>query len=294
MPLGVALFAGGLSACGERGVVGEMHRAFDKRDYAEVVALGRHALRSDSSNAGVQLYYGMALVARGRLHEGFGAIDVAAELSPSTASTAAEFLWELADSGQFDATAARTLAKASELDPSLDPGKKRFAIGDVYFSERRYEDAARLYEEAVRAYPDTAACENALARLGECYTFLDKPDEARRTMEALVKRYPRGDYAREAWVRLDDITYTEAQKALEAGEFERAVEVANQLVARTKNRTLQQKGRLVLGEAYERLGETALAYAAYREIIESDRGDSGGVVERARARLEAMQGAGLN
>jgi tetratricopeptide (TPR) repeat protein len=288
MPLGVALFAGGILACGEKGVVGEMHRAFDKRDYAEVVALGRHALRSDSSNAGVQLYYGMALVARGRLHEGFGAIDTAAELSPSTASTAAEFLWELADSGQLDATAARTLAKASELDPALDLGKKRFAIGDVYFSERRYEDAARLYEEAVRAYPDTAACENALARLGECYTFLDKPDEARRTMETLVKRYPRGRAAEGA------ITYTEAQKALEAGEFERAAEVASRLVARTKNRSLQQKGRFVLGEAYERLGETALAYAAYREIIESDRGDSGGVVERARARLEAMQGAGLN
>lgn len=294
MPLGVALFAAGFSACGERGVVGEMHRAFDKGDYAEVVALGRHALRSDSSDAGVQLYYGMALVASGRLHEGFGAIDVAARLSPSTAETAAEFLWESADSGRLDVTAARTLAKAAELDPSLDLGKKRFAVGDVYFTERRYQDAARLYEEAVHAYPDTAACENALARLGECYTFLDRPDEARRTMETLVKRYPRGDVAREAWVRLDDITYAEAQKALDAGQYARAADVASQLVARTKNRLLQQKGRFVLGEAYERLGETGLAYAAYREIIESDRGDSGGVVERARARLEAMQGAGLN
>jgi tetratricopeptide (TPR) repeat protein len=294
MPLGVALLAAGLIACGERGVVGEMNRAFDKGDYAEVLALGRHALRSDSSDADVQLYYGMALVASGRLHEGFGAIDAAVRLSPSTAETAAEFLWEQAHAGRLDATAARTLAKSSELDASRDLGKNRFAVADVYFTERRYEDAARLYEEAVHAYPDTAACERALARLGECYTYLDRPDDARRTMEILVQRYPRGDVAREAWVRLDDITYAEAQKALDAGELERAAQIASQLVGRTKNRLLQQKGRLVLGEAYERLGETALAYAAYREIIESDRGDSGGVVERARARLEAMQGAGLN
>lgn len=294
MPLAIALVLGSVLACGERGVVGEMHRAFDKKDYAEVVALGRHALRSDSTIAGVQLYYGMALVARGRVHEGFGAIDAAVKLSPSTAAPAAAFLWELADSGRLDATAARKLAKASELDASLNLEKKRFAIGDVYFSERRYVDAAAMYEEAVRLYPDTAACENAFARLGECYTFLDRPAEARRTMETLVKRYPRGDYAREAWVRLDDITYAEAEKALEAGDYHRAAEVADKLVGRTKNRSLQQKGRFVLGEAYEGLGETGRAFAAYREIIQSDRGDSGGVVERARARIEALQGAGLN
>ena len=93
-------------------------------------------------------------------------------------------------------------------------------------------------------------------------------------------------------MRLDDITYGEAQKALERGDLPRAAELADQLVGRTQNRSLQQKGRFVLGEAYERMGETGRAYAAYREIIESDRGDSGGVVERARERIEALQGAG--
>ncbi len=270
-----------------------MHRAFDKGDYEEVVALGRHALRSDSSSAGVHLYYGMALVARGRLHEGFGAIDRAVEIDADAAGPASEFLWELGSAAKLDATAARELAKATELDLSLDLGKKRFAVGDVYFSERRYPEAAAMYEVAVHSYPDTAACEDALARLAECYAFLDRPADARLTMEKLVKSYPLGDYAREAWVRLDDISYAEAQKALETGHLDKAAEIAEKLVNRTKNRSLQQKGRFVLGETYERMGETGRAYAAYREIIENDRGDSGNVVEKARARIEALQAAGL-
>jgi tetratricopeptide (TPR) repeat protein len=282
-----------LAACGERGVAGEMHRAFDKGDYTEVIALGRHSLRSDSSNAGVLLYYGMALVASDRLHEGFGAIDRAVKLEPDYARKASEFLVESGSSGRMDATAARKLAKAAELDPSIDLGKKRFAIADVYFTERRYQEAAGMYEEAVATYPDTAACEPALARLSECYAFLDRPADARKTMEALVKRYPRGDVAREAWTRLDDIAFAEAQKALDAGELQKAAEIADNLVNRTKNRSLQQKGRFVLGEAYERMGDGGRAYAAYREIIENDRGDSGNVVERARARIEALQEAGL-
>jgi outer membrane protein assembly factor BamD (BamD/ComL family) len=109
-----------------------------------------------------------------------------------------------------------------------------------------------------------------------------------------VKRYPRGSYAREAWVRLDDVSYAEAEKALDAGELEKAAEIAGDLVERTKNRSLQQKGRFVLGETYERMGESGRAFATYREIIENDRGDSGNVVERARQRIEALQEAGLN
>ncbi len=279
--------------CGERGTVGEMRRAFDKGDYAEVVALGRHALRADSSQSKVLLYYGMALVARGRLHEGFGAIDRAAKLEPPTAETASQFLLEQGNAGKLDASAARKLAKAAELDPSVDLGKRVFAVADVYFAERRYGEAATSYARAVAEYPDTAACENALARLSECYAFLDQPEEARETMETLVKRYPRGNYAREAWVRLDDISYAEAQKALETGDLERAVSVADKLVSRTKNRSLQQKGRFVLGEAYEQMGDAGRAYTAYREIIDNDRGDSGNVVDRARARIEALQEAGL-
>ena len=283
----------GVLACGERGVVGEMHRAFDKGDYEEVIALGRHTLRSDSTLADVQLYYGMALVARGRLHEGFAALERAALLKPETAKTSAEFLAEQGRNGPIDVSSARKLAKAAELDTSLDLGKRRFAVADVYLTERRFDEAARMYEEAVRLYPDTSACEMALANLTECYANMGRPEDARETMETLVKRYPRGSFARDAWVRLDDITYAEAKAALDAGNLDKAVQVAGGLVSRSKNRSLQQKGRFVLGEAYERMGESGLAYAAYREIIENDRGDSGNVVERARSRIEALQAAGL-
>jgi hypothetical protein len=64
-------------------------------------------------------------------------------------------------------------------------------------------------------------------------------------------------------------------------------------VGKTDNRSLQQKARFLLGQAYEGKGDVAAAYEAYREVIRNDRGDSGQIVERARARIEAIQEAGL-
>jgi TolA-binding protein len=195
--------------------------------------------------------------------------------------------------GLSSADAAHRWARAWELDPGVDVGRRRFAIADHYFAQRRFDRAAALYDEAVRAYPDSSACETAYARLAECWTELGEAEKARLAMETLVARYPKGRYAGGVASSLDDLALVAARKHFEAGEYEKAIEVARELVGTTDNRLLQQRGRYLLGETYEAMGDRAAAYNEYREIIRADRGDSGRLVEQARERIEVLQGAGL-
>ena len=280
--------------CGGGGAAGQMHRAFDKADYAEVVALGRHALRGGDVSPEVHYYYGLALVAVGRDHEGFGEIDAAVGGDAGLKKKAAEWLRDRAGrEGLSRSDAARRLAKAVELDPSIDLGRQRFAVARSCFDEREFARAAALYGQAVKAFPAASECESAYARLVECWTALGNAEKARAAMETLVARYPKGQEAREVTSRLNDLMYNEAHTHFEAGEYEQTIALAQNLVDTSDNRSLQQKGRFLLGQAYEARGDRAAAYNQYRDVIRNDRGDSGQVVERARARIEALQEAGL-
>jgi tetratricopeptide (TPR) repeat protein len=269
-----------------------MRRAFEKGDYREVVALGRHATRTGAADARVHYYYGLALIAVGRDHEGLPELDAAVAADSGLAADAAVFLWGMAATTSMG-DAARRWQRALELEPAINAGGRGFAVADAYFDERRYAEAATWYQKAAKARPDTAACEQAYARLAECYTELGQPELARQAMETLVARYPRGRIARGVSSSLDDIAYDEARKAFEAGEYERAVETAQDLADRAPNRLLQQKARFLLGSAYEALGDRTRAYAEYREIVRTDRGESGRLVEEARARMAALEEAGV-
>ena len=282
-----------VAGCGRGGSVREIEKAFEREDYNEVVGLARHALRGGDDRAVIRYYYGAGLVGVGRDHEAFSEFDKAVAEDESYGARAAAFLWERALLKPGTDVAARRMRKASQFDPSIDLGRYRFAVADVCLAERSYADAARLYEEAVKAYPDTSACEEAYAHLAECYAELKQPARAQDAMEILVRKYPRGSQAGRAGARLDDLSFDEAQAVYDAGDYEKAVQLSLALVESTANRSLQQKARFLLGESYEAAGDPAAAYAVYSELIRSDRGDSGRVVERARARIEALQEAGL-
>lgn len=281
-------------ACGGRGPSADMRRAFEKGDFKEVVTLGRHAVRGGDTKPEVHYYYGLALVAIGRDPEGFAELDTAitraADLKPKAAAALREMA---ATDGVSRADAARRLRKAHELDPAFDLGHQRFEVAGAYYDDRDFKNAAAMYEEAVAKFPDARECETAYARLSECWAVLGEPEKARAAMETLVKRYPRGQQAQGAASNLNDIMFREAQKHLDAGEFDQAIALARELVQKSDNRSLQQKGRFLLGQAYEGKGDRAAAYDAYREVIRNDRGDSGQTAERARARIEALQEAGL-
>jgi tetratricopeptide (TPR) repeat protein len=281
-----------LAGCGGGGVR-KMESAFESGDYAEVVGLSRLALRNGDDRPVIHYYYGAGLVGMGRDHEGFTELERAIAEDSNLSAQAAAFLWEQAQARPRTQTSARRMRMASQFDPTIDLGPYGFAVANVCLAERSYADAARLYQQAIAAYPDTSACEDAYARLAECWAELNEPEKAQAAMETLVEKYPRGSLAGRAGARLNDISFDQAQAAYDAGDYEQSLELAQELVETTANRSLQQKARFLLGESYEATGDAAGAYGAYNEIIRSDRGDSGRVVERARARIAALQEAGL-
>jgi len=285
----LAALALAAAGCG-RGPAADMQRALEREDYAEVITLGRHALKTEPVPARVHLYYGMALVARGRDQEGLPALEAAVGADSSLARDAAVFLWGRTDGTRADA--AHRWRRAVELSPDIKPGARRFAIAGDYFENRLWQQAANEYAAAVEEYPDTSACELALSRLAECWTALGDPERSRAAMAALVKRYPRGSLARGAASDLVGIKFEEAQAAYQAGDYPLAIELSRDVVERAANRLLQQRARLLLGEAYEASGDRNAAYEAYQEIVRSDRGDSGRLVEQARARIVALQEGG--
>lgn len=280
--------------CGARGPVADMRHAYEKGDYGECVTLGRHAIRNGNAPADVHYYYGMALVALGRDSEGFAEVDTAvaanAGLKPGAAGLLRDFSTR---EGIGRDESARRLRKAHELDESIDLGQRRFAVADTYYEDRDFQHAAALYDEAVTKFAKAPECERAYARLSDCWRQLGDDEKARTAMETLVKRFPRGGEGQGAAANLNELLYQDAQHHLDAGEFDQAITGAADLVGKADNRSLQQKARFLLGQAYEGKGDRAAAYEAYREVIRNDRGDSGQIVERARARIESLQEAGL-
>ena len=90
-----------------------------------------------------------------------------------------------------------------------------------------------------------------------------------------------------------DFKQTEGEKQFVLGNYEETIEVINKLLVRTRNPGLSQKSRFLLGESYERLGEMEKAYEQYRRIIDTDRGASGRIVDRAKQKIAALREAGL-
>lgn len=280
--------------CGSRGPVADMRHAYEKGDFSEVVTLGRHAIRSGTAPADVHYYYGMALISLGRDSEGFAEVDTAVAANSGLKKDAAQALRDFSvREGAGRDESARRLRKAHELDETIDLDRRRFVVADTYYQDRDFQRAAALYDEAVTKYPDAPECERAYQRLSDCWRQLGDDEKARAAMETLVKRFPRSGEGQGAAANLNELVYLDAQHHLDAGEFDEAIAKAADVVSKADNRSLQQKARFLLGQAYEGKGDRAAAYEAYREVIRNDRGDSGQIVERARTRIEALQEAGL-
>jgi tetratricopeptide (TPR) repeat protein len=280
----------------ERRALSEIRKTFEAHEYREAVALCRHAIRRGVDEAELYYYYGASLVSLGRDFEGFRHLGEAARRDPDLSATIGSFLFESGDLSFRQgrrSQASKRMQKAVEIDPSLELGAYLYLVADAYFADKEYERASQFYARAIEARPDTAVVEQAYLNLAEAYEEIQAAGQARESLERLLDLHPRGSLATQARWRLANLMYEQGEKHFLLGNYDEVVEVIGELLKRTRNPGLVQKSRFLLGETYERMGEFSQAYHQYREIIEQDRGASGRIVEKAKAKIATLREAGL-
>ena len=293
--IGTLLLANG-GCTKKKKTLSSIEDAYTRQDYDETMVLCEHALKNNVVDGDIYLYYGMALVAIGRDFESFDRFERAVQLDGSLSGFVAGYL-EQKGRESFAAgegtRAARRLRAAVEFDPRVELGALKYVLADEYFGAKEFDKAARLYTAALEEFPDTVVAEEALFNLSASYSALGDSAAAMEVLERQLALFPRGGLARQAEWRLVNMFYDSAQSEFERGNYETVIEVVTELLARTENVSLIQRARFLLGETYERMGEFDKAYVQYKAIIQEDRGASGRIVARARAKIDALRDAGL-
>ena len=280
----------------EKKAIDEIRGAFEAEEYQETIANCRHAIRKGITSPDVYYYYGASLVSLNRDFEGFRQLEEAVRGNPALSSGTAKYLFDGGEQSyrkRLRSKAAKRMQKAIEIDPALDLGPYLYLVADAYFGDNDYERATQCYSKALAEIPDTTAAEQAYLNMASAYVELGAPARAMESLEQMLKVFPDGHEANQARWRLVNLMYEQGEKQFLLGNHEEAVEVISELLSITRNPGLSKKSRFLLGETYERMGEFELAYHEYRKIIESDRGASGRIVERAKQKIAALREAGL-
>jgi tetratricopeptide (TPR) repeat protein len=269
---------------------------YRKQDYEEAIVQCEYALRKDIRDGEVYYYYGLSLLALDRDYESFGHLRTAVTLDRELTGKASQ---ELVTRGRESlerrdpGSAADRFKVAVELDPTVRLGVLEYLVADAYYQDKDFARAASLYRSAVATRGDTTAAEGAYFNLAACYVAMSDSARAVEVLEQQLELFPRGPLAGRASWKLVNLLYEHAQSEFARGNYDIVVEETTTLLKRTTNKSLVQKARFLLGEAYERMGEYQSAYEQYRAIIDEDRGASGRIVERARDKINAFRDSGL-
>ncbi len=78
----------------------------------------------------------------------------------------------------------------------------QFLIGETYFKEGSYQQAAAEYNTVRKKYPQSKYVPQALFKLGMCFEKLNLKDDAKLFYTTVVKKYGRYSVAKEAASRL--------------------------------------------------------------------------------------------
>jgi TolA-binding protein len=84
-------------------------------------------------------------------------------------------------------------------------GEAQFLIGETYFAEDNFQQAAAEYNTVRKTYGDSDYVPNALYRLGNCFEKLKLLEDAKLFYQTVVQKHPKSDVAKDAKQRLKDL-----------------------------------------------------------------------------------------
>jgi TolA-binding protein len=78
-----------------------------------------------------------------------------------------------------------------------------FYIGETYFAENNFQQAAAEYNNVRKNCPKSPKVADALYKLGQCFEKLKLPDDAKLFYQTVREKYPKSSVAKDAKARLD-------------------------------------------------------------------------------------------
>ncbi len=296
LALAAVVLSGSWGCAGKQGERSAIRREYGKKNYDETIALCERAVRNNSGGGEVYYYYGLSLLAVGRDREAFTRLEDAVSADGTLAAeVSAKLVDRAADSAARGMAyrAARLAREAAALYREARIGPLVYLVADSYYEEKEWVHAASCYSRALTEYPDTSAAERGYFNLAACQRAAGDSAAAIGTLETQLSRFPGGMLASQARWSLSDLLFSRAQSEFERGNYAVAAGMVKRIPRSTENTVLEQQARFLMGECYERTGDFAEAYGVFKAIVEDDRGGSGRIIERARAKLKAFHDAGL-
>lgn len=293
----IAIVLGAACGCSKRDkALSAIKSEYTGGNYEAAVTLCERAVRDDVADAEVFCYYGLALLSLDRDVEAFDRLGKAASMNGALSAEISGRLVAKANESMTRGKvpqAARRARTAVGLDAAADVGPLKYLVADSFFDNKRWREAARYYNEALAEYPDTSAAEKGYLNLASCYAAGGDSASAIEVLEKQLAEFPRGAVASQGEWNLVNLLYDRARSEFQRGDYNGAAVLAERIIGRSENGVAAQRARFLLGESYERMGDYAAAYDQYQTIIQEDRGASGRLVERARAKITALREAGL-
>ena len=131
-------------------------------------------------------------------------------------------------------------------------------IGDCCFNARQFGEAIEAYDKAARL--NTGGSVYALFQKGYAAGLMHRYDQKIKTLEQLVSRYPKSDYA-------DDALYEIARAQLQKQDNGAAVEAYQKLLAQYSKSNKARQSHIELAMLYRNMGQYDTAIETYKQII---------------------------
>ena len=131
-------------------------------------------------------------------------------------------------------------------------------IGDCYFNGRQFSAAINAYDKV--AYLNTNGSVYALFQKGYAEGLMHDYDKKVETLQQLVSRYPKSDYA-------DDALYEVARAQLQRQDNAAAVVAYQQLITKYPKSNKVRQSHLEIAMLYRNMGQYDAAIEAYKKTI---------------------------
>ena len=189
---------------------------FSQNNYDAALAAYRKSFQRPNRNkefrALAHLHAGQALAQKKKWSESFEVLERAIGEFPDSAylpELRYESGWAQQNLGKPDEALARYQQVVAQTDREVS-ARARFMIGEILFEKREYKEAIRNFFKVAYGYGHPESPEavrvwqaNASYEAGRCFEVLKMIDQAKKSYEEVLERYPTSDKATLAKNRLE-------------------------------------------------------------------------------------------